>query len=245
LSQWTLGYPEAALKDADFSMRDAGEVGQAGSLMTALSVSSMTHVLCGKYATALALSDELGSLADEKDAALWQSWAMMIHGCVLSLTSKASDAANKIAAGYTKYRSTGSTLWTPFWLVHLARAHIELGQFAEAWRCINDAMTAVETTKETWFQAEVHRVAGEIALALPDQDALKAESHLKQALAVASQQKAKSWELRAATSLARLWRSQGKVQQARELLAPVYGWFTEGFDTRDLKEAKALLEKLS
>jgi predicted ATPase len=245
LPQWTLGYPEAALADADFSMRDASEVGQAGSLMTAFSVSSMTHVLCGKYANASALSEELASLADEKDAALWQSWAMMIHRCVLSLTGNASDAADKITAGYTKYRSTGSTLWTPFWLVHLARAHIELGQFADAWRCINDAMTAVETTKETWLEAEVHRVAGEIALALPDPDAFKAESCLKQALAVASLQKAKSWELRATMSMARLWRDQGKRDEARELLAPVYGWFTEGFDTLDLREAKALLDELA
>ena len=106
-------------------------------------------------------------------------------------------------------------------------------------------MTAVETTKEGWYQAEINRIAGEIALNSPDPDAAKAEAYFERALAVARQQQAKSWELRAAMSLARLWRDQGKVQQARELLAPVYGWFTEGFDTRDLKEAKALLEELA
>jgi predicted ATPase len=93
--------------------------------------------------------------------------------------------------------------------------------------------------------AEVHRIAGEIALMSPEPDAAKAETYFDRALAVARAQQAKSWELRAAMSLARLWREQGKVQQARELLAPVYGWFTEGFDTRDLKEAKALLEELA
>ena len=103
-------------------------------------------------------------------------------------------------------------------------------------------MTAMETTKETWFEAEVNRIAGEIALLSAKPDAARAEAYFERALAVARQQQAKSWELRAAMSLARLWRDQGKVQQARELLAPVYGWFTEGFDTRDLKEAKALLE---
>ena len=92
--------------------------------------------------------------------------------------------------------------------------------------------------------AEVHRIAGEIALMSPEPDAAKAEAYLERALTVARRQQAKSWELRAAKSLARLWRDQGKVQQARELLAPVYGWFTEGFDTRDLKEAKALLDEL-
>ena len=92
---------------------------------------------------------------------------------------------------------------------------------------------------------EVHRIAGEIALMSPEPDAAKAEAYLERASQFARQQQAKSWELRAAMSLARLWRDQGKVQQARELLAPVYGWFTEGFDTRDLKEAKALLEELA
>ena len=105
-------------------------------------------------------------------------------------------------------------------------------------------MTKVETTKESWFEAEIKRMAGEIALLLPDPDATKAEEYFEHALAVARRQQAKSWELRAATSLARLWRDKGKPQQARELLAPIYSWFTEGFDTLDLKEAKALLDEL-
>ena len=126
----------------------------------------------------------------------------------------------------------------PLWLSYLARAHADLGQFDDAWRCIGEAMTTMETTKETWCEAEVNRVAGEIALMSPEPDAAKAEAYFERALAVARQQQAKSWELRASMSLARLWRDQGKVQQARELLAPVYGWFTEGFDTRDLKEAR-------
>jgi predicted ATPase len=105
-------------------------------------------------------------------------------------------------------------------------------------------MTLAETTKERWCEAEVYRMAGEITLLSSKLDAAKAETYFRRALAIARQQQAKSWELRASMSLARLWRDQGKVQQARELLAPVYGWFTEGFDTRDLKEAKALLEEL-
>jgi len=106
-------------------------------------------------------------------------------------------------------------------------------------------MTAIEASKEGWAEAEAHRIAGEIALMSPEPDATRAEAYFERALAVARQQQAKSWELRAAMSLARLRRDQGKVQQARELLAPVYGWFTEGFETRDLKEAKALLEELA
>jgi predicted ATPase len=133
----------------------------------------------------------------------------------------------------------------PFYLSYLASAYAELGQFNDAWRCISEAMTAVETTQERWWEAEVNRTAGEIALLSPEPDAAKAEKHFEHALAVARQQQAKSLKLRAAMSMARLWRDQGKVQQARELLAPVYGWFTEGFDTRDLKEPKALLEELA
>ena len=98
--------------------------------------------------------------------------------------------------------------------------------------------------KVRWCEADVNRIAGEITLKSPQPDAVKAEAYLARALSIARQQQAKSWELRAAMSLARLWRDQGKVQHARELLAPVYGWFTEGFDTRDLKEAKVLLEEL-
>jgi len=106
-------------------------------------------------------------------------------------------------------------------------------------------LTAVGTTKETFQEAEINRVAGEIALKSREADAAKAEEFFNRALAVARQQQAKSWELRAAMSMARLWRDHGKRNEARDLLAPVYGWFTEGFNTRDLKEAKALLEELT
>ena len=105
-------------------------------------------------------------------------------------------------------------------------------------------MTAIETTKERLWEADTHRIAGEIALLSPEPDAAKAEAYFERALAVTRQQQAKSWELRAAMSMARLWRDQGKRDEAHDLLAPVYAWFSEGFDTLDLKEAKALLSKL-
>ena len=147
-------------------------------------------------------------------------------------------------SGITAFRTTGATLRIPLYLPHLARAHAELGQFEEAWRCIGEAMTAVETTKEKWCEADIHRTAGEIALMLPEPDAAKAQAHFERAIAIAREQQAKSWELRAAMSMARLWRDQGKRQQARDLLAPIYGWFSEGFDMLDLKEAKALIDEL-
>ena len=131
------------------------------------------------------------------------------------------------------------------YLSNLASAHAELGQFDDAWHCVGEAMTAVETTKERWCEAEIHRIAGEIALKSPEPDVAKAEAYFERAIAIARAQQAKSWELRAAMSLARLWRDQGKRDAARDLLAPVYNWFTEGFDTLDLKEAKALLDELA
>ena len=136
-------------------------------------------------------------------------------------------------------------MWLPLHMSHLASAYAELGNFDDAWRCIGEASMAVDTTKEKWCEADVHRTSGEIVLRWSERDTTTAQKYFERALDVARAQQAKSWELRAAMSLARLWRDQGKILEARELLAPVYGWFTEGFDTRDLKEAKALLAELA
>ena len=168
-----------------------------------------------------------------------------MQGWLWALTGKAAEAVQMLNSGMSAWRSTGATLFAPTQWSSLAAAHANLGQFDDAQRSISEAMTAMETSKETWFDAEVNRMAGVIALMSPEPDATKAEAYFERSLAVARQQQAKSWELRAAMSMARLWRDQGKRDEARELLAPVYGWFTEGFDTLDLKEAKALLDDLA
>jgi predicted ATPase len=170
---------------------------------------------------------------------------MIYEGCVLTETGKPSEGIEMLTAGIAEYRSTGATTYLTFFLSSLTRAYAEIGQFDDAWRCIREAMTAIETTNERWSEAEINRVAGEIALMSPEPDAAKAQTCFERVLAVARKEQAKSWELRAAMSMARLWRDQGKRDEARDLLAPVYGWFTEGFDTLDLKEAKALLEELA
>ena len=240
---WFLGYPEAAITDAEHALNDAREIGHAATLMLALAAIPRIHVLCGNYAAANAQTDELVALAEEKGALFWKAPAMMERGWVSALTGKPAEAVQMITSGHTAFRLTGGTAYMS--LSHLARAHAELGHVDDAWRCIGEAMTAIETTKERWCESEVNRIAGKIALLSPEPDAAKAEAYFERALAVARAQQAKSWELRAAMSMARLWRHQGKPQQARELLAPVYGWFTEGFDTLDLKEAKALLGTLA
>jgi predicted ATPase len=241
---WLLGYPEAALADVDQALRDARGIGHAATLMYALGQTSLSHFFCGNFAEATAKSDEVAALADKKGAMFWKARGMMNGGCVLALTGKATSAVHMITSGVTSRRSAGSTIYLPFALSHLAIAYAELGQFDDAWRCIDQALMATETSKEKWHEADANRIAGEIALKSPEPDPAKAEAYFERALTIARQQQAKSWELRASMSLARLWRDQGKVKQARELLAPVYAWFTEGFDTRDLKDAKALLQQL-
>jgi len=123
--------------------------------------------------------------------------------------------------------------------------YAQVDHFDDARRCIGEAIAAMEATGERWNEADIHRIAGEIELLSPERDAAKAQGNFERALELAREQQARSWELRAATSLARLWRNQGKRTEAYDLLAPVYAWFTEGFDTLDLRQAKALLEGLA
>jgi predicted ATPase len=168
----------------------------------------------------------------------------LLQGTVLALAGKSSEAAQTITAGIGALRSTGSTLWTPLWCSCLAKSYMHLGQFADAWRSMNEAMRTIETSKERLFELEVNRTAGEIALLAPEPDFREAESHLARSLANAREQNEKSWELRAAISLARLWRDQGERDKALMLLPSIYGWFTEGLGTRDLREAKVLRDEL-
>jgi predicted ATPase len=243
LALWILGYPEAALTDAQRAVKDARDLNRHFGY--AVSFTSRVFILRGDFAAANAQLDEAIAWANEKGSVFWKAMVMRTKGWLLVLTGKASDAVEMITSALAAYRSTGSTASLPFVLSHLATVYADLGHFDNAWRSIDEAMAAIKSTEETIYEAEVYRIAGQIALQSLERDTAKAEGYFERALAVARQQQAKSWELRAAMSLARLWRSQDKAQQARELLAPVYGWFTEGFDTRDLKEVKVLLEELA
>jgi predicted ATPase len=240
-----LGYPETALADVDHALEDARQDGHAGTLMYAQFHTSLTNVLCAKYAAANAQSDEVVRLADEKGAALWKALATMQKGSVLALSENISDGIQMITSGIAAYRSTGSRVYLPIFWSHLSSAYVQLGRFDDAWRCISEAMTELQTTNERWYEAEVIRITGEIALKLPQLGPSHAQGYFERALTVAHAQQARSWELRASMSMARLWRGQGKRNEARDLLAPVYGGFTEGFDTYDLREANVLLHELA
>jgi predicted ATPase len=242
-----LGYPATGQADAEEALSSARATGHASTLLWALSSLEKFYFFSGNYTAANAVLDELGALADETGAVAYKTAQMTGRGRLLAFRGKPAEAVQVLTSGLADaaQRSIGTTLYQPFNSYCLAHAHAELGQFDDAWRCIDEAITAMEATKEKWCEAGVYREAGEIALKLPEPDAAKAEAYFERALTVARQQQTKTWELRAAMSMARLWRDQGKPQQAHELLAPVYSWFTEGFDTRNLKEAKALLDTLA
>src|SRR6516164_9218948 len=218
---WFLGYPKAALVDAHHAVHGARKINQASTLMNILTLTTITYIFCGDYAAATAQLDELVKLAEEKGTRYWRDAAMWLQGWVLVLDGRAPEDIHMLTSAIATWRSTGATIYAPTQLSYLATAYAKLGQFDDARRSIGEAITAMETSKETWFEAELNRIAGEIALKSSEPDLANAETYFERALAVARKQQAKSWELRAAMSLARLWRDQGKVQQARELLAPV------------------------
>jgi predicted ATPase len=157
LALWVLGYPEAALADTDRALKSAREINQDATLVFALAITSLAVIQCGNYARASTQADELIALADEKSALLWKAWGLLHQGCVLALTGKSSHAAQVFTSGIAAFRSTGTTIFMPWYLSYLARTYAALDFFDDAWRCIGEAMAAVETTKERWCEADVHR----------------------------------------------------------------------------------------
>jgi predicted ATPase len=212
---WLLGYPDAALADTDRALTHARESDHAGSLLYALNHVLLARYESGNYAYATATADELLELVEKKGALFWKGYGLMHKGCACALNAQPAEAVRLLTDGFAIRQFAGATLWMPFAQSRLARAYIELGNFEDAWRSIREAMTMIERTKEAWCEAEVYRTAGEIMLLAPKRDAAKAEAYFENALAVARAQQAKSWELRAAMSMARLWRDQSKLQQAR------------------------------
>ena len=215
---WCLGYPNSARIDLEHGIRHARELGQAATLMYALAIASAINLFVGDCVAEIHFLDELAMLAEESGATHWRINEQCCRGCLLTLSGNPADAIQVLTTGNIALRSIGATTSTLLYLPWLARAYAQLGKSGEAWRCISEALTLIEQSDQRSTEAEVHRVAGEIMLASGLPDEKKAEEHFAHALAVARQQQAKSWELRASMSLARLWRDQGKVQQARELL---------------------------
>ena len=191
------GYPEAAQADIDHAVREAREIGQASTLMFALAITNYTNVICRNAVAVIALSDELIALANEKGASLRKAEGAFHQGCGLALTGRFAEAAMAITAAITVWRSTGATCWSPLYRSFLADVHARLGQFDDARRCIDEAIAASAASKETWCDADINRIAGEIELLSGEADTKKAQAYFERALAIARRQKAKSFELRA------------------------------------------------
>jgi predicted ATPase len=177
--------------------------------------------------------------------ALYLAFSTSLRGWALARQSQGAEGIGQIHQGLAAYRATGAALAQPWHLALLAEAYQHAGQTEAGLAALAEALTAVHNTGERVYEAELYRLQGECLLAGAAAHGAEAETCFRQALAIARRQQAKSWELRAAMSLSRLWQQQGKRAEAHDLLAPIYGWFTEGFDTADLQEAKALLEELA
>jgi predicted ATPase len=191
------------------------------------------------------------ALCTEQGYTQWLAGSMIVRGWSLVMRGQWEEGLGQMRQGLEAHQASGSQLALPYFLALLAEASGQGGQVDEGLQALAEPLTTVQQSGGYWWQAELYRLQGELLLAQESQgqrsigpSQADAESGLQQALAIARRQQAKSLELRAAMSLARLWQRQGKCVEARELLAPIYGWFTEGFDTADLQEARALLGAL-
>ncbi len=245
LNQWLIGFPDEAQRLADQSVAEAQSVSHPPSLCFAHSIASRVYYLLGDNKSLAEHSAMVVRLADEQGLGLWQALGSIYAGWSRGENGADREALDLMRAGLAKYRAVGAGLGLPLYFLSLARVEVRAGNHPAALQFLGEAQAASEAGEERWIAAEIHRLTGEIALSSPKPDAAIAQACFERALAVAREQQARSWELRAAMSMARLWRDLGKQGPARDLLAPVYGWFTEGSDTRDVKEARSLLDALA
>jgi len=185
------------------------------------------------------------SIATSQELPLQLAQATPLRGWALAESGHGAEGIVQIQQGRAAYQGTGAASDQPYYLALLAEASAQVGQTTEGLEALAEALATLPKSGVRWWEAELHRLRGELLLQHAGAQPGEAEACFQQALTVARRQQAKSLELRAAMSLARLWQRQGRRAEARELLAEVYGWFTEGFDTTDLQEARALLEALS
>jgi class 3 adenylate cyclase/predicted ATPase len=243
---WLLGAPDQALAQAYNALTMAQELAHPPSLVYAQFFVTFVHQLRCEPQVAGAQAEALVALCMAHGLALYLATGTIFQGEALAAQGQPEEAMVQIQQGLAALQATGAVgIWCPYFLTLLAEASAQAGQSEEGERLLAEAQTLLETTGERWWEAEVHRLRGELRWRHARAEASQVETYFLQALAVACRQQTKSLELRAAMSLARLWQQQGKRTEAHELLAPIYGWFTEGFDTADLQEAKALLETLA
>jgi predicted ATPase len=242
---WHLGYPEQGLARSQEALTLAQQVADPYSLGYALCWVALFHqfrreVRCTQERAAAAMT-----LAQEQGFLLWVAYSSILRAWALAHQGQVKEGIKQLHQGLRAFRATGAEIGRPYCLALLAEAHGMQGEPEEGLAVLTEALGLVDTTGERWYESELYRRKGALLLQQSLDNSTKAEACFHQAIAIAQNQQAKSFELRTATSLARLWQQQGKRQEAHDLLAPVYDWFTEGFNTLDLQDAKALLDALS
>jgi predicted ATPase len=242
---WLLGYPDQASRRQAEGLALAHRVGHKNTLGFALMYSAMVGAFGRDARSAAAHAATLLELSREHKLDLWAASATVAQGWAMARQGQGAAGVAVIQRGLADWKASGAEWMRPFFLGLLAEACALSGDIQRGLGGLDEALAAVERTGERWPEAELHRLRGQLLAALPDGRPDEASAAFERAIDVARQQSAKSWELRAALGLAQLWRDQGKPADSRNLLAPVHAWFTEGFETPDWKEAKALLDTLS
>jgi predicted ATPase len=238
-----LGFPDQALEQSSAAIAEARKLAHPPSLASALSLGPILLSLVGDDAVLGEWTDDLVTVTTEQGFPHWRAFGTIYCGWVKVKNGDVAGGISLLRSGSTAVRTTGTEAWMPYNVSLLARACEIAGQIEESLTLLDEALQIAERTGERWFAAELNRLKGQLLLRQGHSEA--AEELYRKALSIAARQEAKLWELHAAVSLARLRRDQGRRAEGRDLLAPIYGWFTEGFDTLDLKEAKSLLDELA
>jgi predicted ATPase len=242
---WSLGYPDQGLARSHEALTLAQQMAHPFSLGYALSAAALFHQLRREVRFTQERAEAAISLSQEQRFPLWMAFGTMLRGWALVQQGQAKAGIERLTHGLRTYRATGAEISRPYWLALLAEVHGILGKLEAGLTVLTEALALVDTTGERWCEPELYRLKGALLLQQSSDNQVETETCFHQSLDIARQQQAKSWELRATTSLAKLWQQQGKRKEAYDLLAPVYNWFTEGFDTADLQDAKALLDELA
>jgi predicted ATPase len=242
---WSLGYPEQALARVHEALTLAHELSHPFSLAFAQCFAAFVSQFRRDVPAVHAHAEATVALATEHGFTQWAVQGTTLRRWALAMQGQGEEEIAQVRQGIAAYRATGAAVFVPYFYTWLADVSAYLGRVEDGLQALAEAHTLVEQHEERWWEAEVCRLRGVLLLRQAMTPQEEAETCFQQALAAARHQQAKSLELRAAMSLSQLWQQQGRRAEAWELLAPVYGWFTEGFDTADLQEAKALLETLS
>jgi DNA-binding SARP family transcriptional activator/predicted ATPase len=245
---WLLGYPEQARRSSDQAIILGREATHAHSLAGCLHFSSVFHAFCQETVVAQELTEEAIAICSKLGLAGWLAWAIVIRGWALSKQGQGEAGIAQIRQGLAVVQAAGAEVAQTYQLTLLVEAYQSVGQPEAGLRVLTEAMAQVEKTEERFWEAEIYRLRGELLLKAEGggmKDKESPEECFLKAIEVARRQAGKSLELRATVSLGRLWQQQGKKDEARHLLAKIYCWFSEGFDTIDLQQAKALIEELS